>query len=73
MKAFLISAERAKSDSRYVKMTEFEYIEAYRNSLELIGTANMGFVTMLFAYVVVAYIVGKSLNRVPGISQQSLF
>lgn len=54
-------------------MTEFEYIEAYRNTLELIGTAKMHFVTMLLAYVLTAYFAGKTLNRAIAVSVSVLY
>jgi len=44
-------------------MSEFEIYEAMMMALDLSVTASMNFVAIVFAYVVAAYVAGKSLPR----------
>jgi hypothetical protein len=54
-------------------MSEFEYIDAYQNGIELIAMAAMDFSTLFFAYVVAAYLVGKSIRKPIAIAMSTIY
>jgi len=49
-------------------MTEFEFIQVGEIAINGLGSAAMNIVTVIFAYVIAAHFVGKSLSRSAAIS-----